>query len=130
MAYEPRTNSIVLFGGTLHPSENENEVPINETWIYSVARNAWTQVFPEDAPSPRAWHVMSRTDGPVMLFGGGPSRLAYTNETYLYDSRANEWQLVAGGAQSAGHRAYVSAAASAGSMRDRQRSREGQRSHQ
>ena len=96
MAFEPTTNRIVMFGGTLHPSDNPDEVPINETWIYSVARNSWTQVFPEDAPSPRAWHVMSRTNGPVLLFGGGPSRFSYTNDTFLYRSRSNEWKSVSG----------------------------------
>lgn len=97
MAFEPRTNRIVMFGGTLHPSENPDEVAIDETWRYSVAKNSWTQVFPEDAPSPRAWHVMSGTNGPVLLFGGGASRFTYTNETFLYTSRSNKWKQVSGG---------------------------------
>lgn len=96
MAFEPRTNRIVMFGGILHPSELPDETTIDETWIYSVARNRWTRVFPEDAPSPRAWHVMSGTNGPVVLFGGGDSRVTYTNDTFLYDSRSNRWDQVSG----------------------------------
>lgn len=94
IAFEPTTNRIVMFGGTLRPSENPDEVPINETWVYSVTTNSWIQVFPEHAPSPRAWHVMSRTNGPVILFGGGASRFAYTNDTFLYSSRSNKWKSV------------------------------------
>jgi len=96
MAYEPMTNRIVMFGGVLDESDypNSPETTNNETWIYSVARNSWTQVFPEDAPGPRAWHVMSHTAGPVLLFGGGGNRVDLTNGTYLYSSRSNEYEQV------------------------------------
>ena len=99
MALEPTTNRIVMFGGVLDESDypNSAETPNNETWIYSVARNRWTQAFPEDAPGPHAWHVMSRTSGPVLLFGGGDSRSTWTNDTYLYSSRSNTYEKVSGG---------------------------------
>ena len=113
MAYDPTTNRIVLFGGVMDESAwpDSPELTNDETWIYSVARNSWHQMFPKHAPSPRAWHVMSHTDGPVMLFGGGPSRLAYNNETYLYDSHANEWELVSGGEHAVADRAVASGVA-------------------
>ena len=96
MALEPRTNRIVVFGGTLNPSETGDEVPIDETWIYDVADNSWQQAFPREAPGPHAWHAMSRTSGPVFLFGGGDSRSTWTNDTYLYSSRSNRWEPVPG----------------------------------
>ncbi|HUL69031.1 MAG TPA: kelch repeat-containing protein [Gemmatimonadales bacterium] len=98
MALEPTTNRIVMFGGVLDESDypNSPETPNNETWIYSVANNSWREVFPEHAPGPRAWHAMSRTSGPVLLFGGGETRTLVTNDTYLYSSRENEWQRVPG----------------------------------
>jgi N-acetylneuraminic acid mutarotase len=96
MAFEPWTNHIVMFGGVLDESEypNSPETTNNETWIYSVMRNSWTQLFPENAPSSRAWHVMSHTNGPILLFGGGGNRLDLTNDTYLYSSRSNEYEQV------------------------------------
>jgi len=124
MAFEPTTNRIVMFGGTLHPSENEDEVPINETWVYSVANNSWTQVFSVDTPSPRAWHVMSRTNGPVLLFGGGASRFAYTNDTFLYRSRSNRWEQVPRDHNDDDHDGRV---ATAGITNGRQVSRDGHR---
>jgi N-acetylneuraminic acid mutarotase len=95
LALEPVTNRIVMFGGVLDESEwpNSPETPNNETWIYSIARNTWSQVFSKSTPSPRAWHVMSRTDGPVLLFGGG-TRETFTNDTFLYNSRSNRWEQV------------------------------------
>ena len=97
MALEPKTNRIVMFGGTLNPSESGEEVPIDETWIYDVSGNSWQQAFPKESPGPHAWHVMGRTSGPVLLFGGGDSRATWTNDTYLYSSRSNRWEHVAGG---------------------------------
>jgi N-acetylneuraminic acid mutarotase len=96
MAFEPRTNRIVMFGGILEPSDLPDETTINETWIYSVSENTWSQVFPTGAPNPRAWHVMSGTNGSVVLFGGGDSRVTYTNDTFLYSSRSNRWAHVPG----------------------------------
>jgi N-acetylneuraminic acid mutarotase len=93
MAFESRTNRLVMFGGFLAPYEQAT----NDTWIYDVATNRWSQVVPKESPGPRAWHVMSRTNGPVVLFGGGPDQPGFTNETFLYTSRSNTWTKVSGG---------------------------------
>jgi hypothetical protein len=95
MAFEPATNRLVMFGGFLAAYAQ----PTNDTWIYDVAANRWSQVFPKDSPTPRAMHVMSRTNGPVVLFGGGSDQPHLTNETFLYRSLANEWKQVAVGEQ-------------------------------
>jgi hypothetical protein len=105
MAFEPTTNRIVMFGGVLDESNwpDSPETANDETWIYDVARNAWSQVFPKDAPSPRAWHAMSHTSGPVLVFGGGSTRSTWTNDTYLYSSRENEYDQVCCGERGDGH---------------------------
>lgn len=96
MAFEPMTNRLVMFGGILQWSESGDEVGIDETWIYSVANNSWKQAFPEGTPGPHAWHAMSRTNGPVLLFGGGGTRSTWTNDTYLFSSRPNRWEQAPG----------------------------------
>jgi hypothetical protein len=48
--------------------------------------------------------VMSGTNGPVVLFGGGDSRVTYTNDTFLYSSRSNEWTKVTGEERDGDHR--------------------------
>ena len=76
-------------------------------------RATWSQVFSKRTPSPRAWHVMSRTDGPVLLFGGG-TREIFTNDTFLYSSRANEYEEVCCG-ERGDHDPRFAASVSAGS---------------
>ena len=125
MAFEPRTNRIVMFGGILQPSDLPDETTIDETWIYGVAKNRWIRVFPDDAPSPRAWHVMSGTNGPVVLFGGGDSRVTYTNDTFLYSSRSNRWEQVV--PEHHGDTDDVRSVATVGIASDKQVSRGGQR---
>ncbi len=106
MALEPTTNRLVMFGGVRDESQypNSPETTNDESWIYNVAGNYWRQVFPEDAPGPRAWHAMSRTSGRVLMFGGGGTRATWTNETYLYSSRSNEWEQVSDGERGGDHR--------------------------
>jgi len=96
MALEPRANRIVMFGGVEDESQypNSPETTNGETWVYSIAGNSWKQVFPDDAPGPHAWHAMSHTKGPVFMFGGGGTRATWTNDTYLYSSRENEYEQV------------------------------------
>src|SRR2546427_5415121 len=60
----------------------------NETWSYSVADNSWKQVFPEDAPGPHAWHAMSHTRGPVLVFGGGDRKSTRLNSSHSQISYA------------------------------------------
>jgi len=92
MAFDPRTNRLVLYGGALAPFDQA----AGDTWIYDVATNRWRQASPKASPGPRFGHVMSRTNGPVVLFGGGPNQAGWTNETFLYDSRENTWEQVPG----------------------------------
>ena len=115
MAFEPGTNRLVLFGGFLAPYDQAT----NETWIYDIASNRWLQAFPRHSPGPRAWHAMSRTNGPVVLFGGGPNAAGVTNETFLYDSRANEWEQVAGDHQDGDARSVANVGITNGSSLSR-----------
>jgi len=101
MGFEPATNRLVMFGGILDPANWPYEPTINETWTYDVGANRWSEVFPKISPGPRAWHGMTGTDGPVVVFGGGDSRFTYTNDTFLFTSRSNTWQQVPGGSTAA-----------------------------
>jgi N-acetylneuraminic acid mutarotase len=123
MAFEPGTNRLVLFGGFLAPYDQAT----GDTWIYDVARDRWSQAFPEESPGPRAWHVMSRTNGPVVLFGGGPDQAGWTNETFLFTSRSNRWTKVSGGERRGDDRDddHERSVATAGMTSGRQLSRHG-----
>ncbi|MBL8917561.1 MAG: hypothetical protein JNJ54_01760 [Myxococcaceae bacterium] len=81
----------ILFGGNSGLSAN------NQTWVYDVTGNAWTQMMPASSPSSRAWG--SLTWDPqhqrAVLFGGsrdlnGP----LLNDVHLYDPVGNSWQAL------------------------------------
>jgi len=72
-----------LFGG-FESSENLND----ETWIYDLSSNTWTQKYPEQKPPASADQSMVHfgTDQ-VLLFGG--TNLENNNDTWLYDHNEN-----------------------------------------
>ena len=115
MAFEPRTNRLVLYGGFRGVYESVD----GETWIYDIARNRWTQASPEESPGPLVGHTMSRTNGPVLLFGGGAEPPAWGNGTYFFSSRTNEWEHVAGGAAASSVAGFRRAQAADGQVTSR-----------
>ena len=68
---------------------------------------------------------MSRTNGPVVLFGGGPDQPGYTNETFTYSSRSNEWEQVSGRERDDDHAGHHPSSVVAGFARGRQLSPKG-----
>ena len=80
---------MILFGG-----ENEHQRKLyDDTWAYHLETNTWTELDPDAPPSERGWHAMaySTAAGQIVLFGGGPSRQQYTDETWIYNPAANTW---------------------------------------
>jgi hypothetical protein len=54
MVYLPDLGACLLFGGAGDP----NEKPSGDTWLFTM-KDGWTQLRPEHAPTPRAWHAMA-----------------------------------------------------------------------
>ena len=74
----------VLFGG----DDGAND---DETWIYDLSENTWTQMAPDPRPSPRNTFAMAYLGGDqVMLFGGHDGSSA-DDETWIYDLSENTW---------------------------------------
>jgi hypothetical protein len=93
MTYDPTTDRIIMFGGT-QGSENV-EAPTDETWAYDLNSNAWTQLHPATAPSPRGWGAFAFNPAKDMLVlvGGGPTREEATDETWIFDPSSDTWTL-------------------------------------
>ncbi len=94
LAYESRSEKIVMFGGVLDETNWPYEPTSNETWVFDLDSVIWTQEPPEKVASSRAWHQMVGAGNRVVLFGGGPKRSSFNNETYTYPSRTNNWKLI------------------------------------
>jgi N-acetylneuraminic acid mutarotase len=82
-------DKVLLFGGTNNPGESNNE-----TWIYDLSDETWTQVSPSAAPTARNSHAMAYLGGDkVLLFGGGHGGTV-DNQTWVYDLSDNQWTLL------------------------------------
>jgi N-acetylneuraminic acid mutarotase len=91
MVYDSVGRRMILFGGTDYPAEE----PMSDTWAFDPATETWTEL---DAPGPsaRGWHAMAydAETETIVLLGGGPSRVEYTAETWLFDVRTDTWTQV------------------------------------
>jgi hypothetical protein len=107
IVYDPVGRQLILFGGlddvdredqggegwTHDGAFDEWDHTLADTWAFDPATNTWAELAPASAPSPRGWHDMAyeTETGLIVLFGGGPARGAFTDETWLYDPAANNW---------------------------------------
>jgi len=83
MASIPNEDKVILFGG------DDGSAYLNDTWVYDMSDNQWTNITPVNAPCPRSNHGMATiyNSKKVALFGG-----PYGNdETWMYDLDENQW---------------------------------------
>jgi hypothetical protein len=85
MAYDSINNKVVLFGGW----DSGN---MDDTWIYDVATDKWTQMSPSTSPTSRRGHelVYDSANKKIVLFGGFTSTF-YDDETWVYDVPSDTW---------------------------------------
>ncbi|MBI3949619.1 MAG: hypothetical protein HY314_04095 [Acidobacteria bacterium] len=85
MAYDAQSDKVVLFGGCTHPCGSSSDLN-NETWVYDVNTNTWTNLNPSLAPSKRwlfalAYDIQSDR---IILFGGNLGGGTIDGETWAY----------------------------------------------
>ena len=81
-------DQVMMFGGVTLDFQTFN----NETWVYDLSDDTWTQKFPVASPSARCNHGMATIGGDqVLLYGGGQN--GYGDDTWIYDLSLNEWTL-------------------------------------
>ncbi|MBL8026079.1 MAG: T9SS type A sorting domain-containing protein [Fibrobacteres bacterium] len=97
MAYDPKSASIVLFGG------DHLDYQTADTWVYHCATRTWEKRAPTISPSPRAGHAMLYLPkcGKIALLAGFGLGVAPTYgyyrqfseiELWTYDVSTNIWQ--------------------------------------
>jgi len=86
MAFDSTNNIIILFGGTDEQGQQQ------DTWVYDVKTDTWTERFPNKSPSMRRCHAMvyDSADAKIVLFGGlnGTEQL---DDSWVYDVASNAW---------------------------------------
>jgi len=92
LVYDEVSDRVLLFGGESAASEK----PLADLWSFDSLANQWTELAPENPPGARGWHAAAygAVARLMLLFGGGPSRESFTDETWLYDPKRNSWTEV------------------------------------
>jgi len=81
-------DQVLLFGGLDFDVGGFDD----ETWVYDLSDNIWTQKSPATQPSGRYGPAMASLGGnQVLLFGGFDG--AYDDETWVYDLSDDTWTL-------------------------------------
>ncbi|MBI3072179.1 MAG: hypothetical protein HYY84_08670 [Deltaproteobacteria bacterium] len=91
MAFDERNDALVLFGGTLSPSDTK-------TWVFSPDASTWTAYDASVAsPTNRAEHAMvfwgdaGSASSRVILHGGYRTGSGVLSDTYLWDGNTKAW---------------------------------------
>ncbi len=85
ICYDSIRDEVMIFAG-----EDGMDTPdaLNDSWIYDVDSDTWTEVFPTTAPSDRRAHSMAfdSESNRIIVFGGLPD---YGNDTWAGEPTAN-----------------------------------------
>jgi hypothetical protein len=78
------TDKVLLFGGSVGRAQ---------TWIYDFSMNNWTKMTPQSSiPTGRQNHVMTYIYGTDhVLISGGDDGGDYTDDTWIYNFKGNNW---------------------------------------
>ncbi|MFX1416461.1 MAG: kelch repeat-containing protein, partial [Promethearchaeota archaeon] len=90
MAYDPRENVVVLFGGF-----NEEGQETSETWIFDFVTEDWTEVTSTTAPVARYGHAMvyDELSQGVILCCGNTATQGHQDDTWLFDANQTWTEL-------------------------------------
>lgn len=100
LVFDATNRVFVLFGG------DHEDYLMNDTWVLDLAKKAWRRAAPDKAPSPRAGHALCALpkSGRIALYegyiqssstdyGAGPSQVLGPQQLWLYDPKADRWDL-------------------------------------
>ncbi|MFX0207531.1 MAG: kelch repeat-containing protein, partial [Candidatus Hodarchaeota archaeon] len=85
MVYDSSSDRVILFGGLAISGR------CDDTWVYDLATNTWTEHTPLISPTARSRHTMvyDSSFDKVILFGGWDG--ARRGDTWVYDLVTNTW---------------------------------------
>ncbi len=93
MVYVSSIDRVLMYGGESAAGGGI----LGDFWSFNPKTLSWEELQqPAVTPGKRAWHAMaydSKADK-VVLFGGGPTKVPWTDETWIYDPQANTWTNV------------------------------------
>lgn len=95
MAYDPRNNRFVLFGGNDFSGPNFAFHHLDDTWVYSWPENNWTIRPVDEHPSARDYAVFAYDDatGEFLLHGGFGERVIL-GDIWAFRTASDTWNEI------------------------------------
>jgi len=82
--------AVLLFGGNF--TNGPMPTPLDDTWVFDLAAETWTELLPPEAPPSRYQHALVPVgDGMVMAFGGRAGFGLEYDDTWVFDLAAETW---------------------------------------
>jgi hypothetical protein len=66
---------------------------LDDTWLYDLSEDTWTQQLPDAIPLTRCDHRMAYIGGDQVLLFGGNTYSGFCDDTWVYDLSAGTWTL-------------------------------------
>lgn len=83
---------VVLFGGNQTSGPGGMVSPLDDTWMFDLAAEDWTELGPDASPSLRFQHGMASVgDGTAILYGGRPEFGLELGDTWMFDGATQTW---------------------------------------
>ena len=91
--YDESNKVFIMYGGL---SDVNPERTLDETWVYDIDENTWTEMTPENSP-PRSYGgdlVYDSLNQKVLLWGGNIRDGGMLDEFWCYDYQTNTWTRI------------------------------------
>ena len=94
MVYDDSVDKLILFGGGFQDSSSYTYY--GDTWMYDPIPNLWSEIFPQHHPTARSSSSMvyDPVNQKIVLFGGVDITDTWMDDTWIFDSRSQEWTQV------------------------------------
>ena len=101
-------DQVLVFGGSGTFDEYGEDFQLDDTWVYDLSSNTWTEKIQTPKPSARLEHAMANIGGDkVLLFSGWSA--SFIDDTWVYDLSSNTWTLQDPVTQPSARRAHAMA---------------------
>ena len=79
----------MLFGGIYNDPMSQYWIPLDDTWIYDLANDSWSEVLNTPSPGELNHHALAETHaggGDIVLFGGSLWGAGLSKETWIFQN--------------------------------------------
>lgn len=96
MAYDAQSDRVIIFGGQIGNIDSGDYIDYDDTWVYDLTANRWTQMKPPSVPKGRSGAELAydAESDRIIMFGGFSNAIFWGDE-WAYDYNSNTWMKIA-----------------------------------